>query len=239
MYGYIYKTTNIINNKIYVGQHKAPKFMGRRYLGSGILLTEAIKKYGRKNFICELLDTAETFKELNQKEILWISKLDATNSAIGYNISPGGQPDDIHTLVLGAERKLVAEADVEYYLALGWEDVRSEAYQRKQHTKQCRLYRRSHPNSKVKEHIHYLNNKDKYIRRAKKWATENSDKLKQWQEANKDRINQKRKDAYKNNPEVRARRLETSRKYREAHKEELLEKQRKRRQLEKELNKNI
>lgn len=35
MYGYIYKTTNLINGKIYIGQHKANKFLGQSYLGSG------------------------------------------------------------------------------------------------------------------------------------------------------------------------------------------------------------
>ena len=69
MYGYIYKTTNLVNNKIYIGQHKAYKFMKRMYLGSGIKLKAAIKKYGRKNFTCELLDSADSFIELNTKEI--------------------------------------------------------------------------------------------------------------------------------------------------------------------------
>lgn len=35
MYGYIYKTTNLINGKIYIGQKKSEKFLGINYLGSG------------------------------------------------------------------------------------------------------------------------------------------------------------------------------------------------------------
>lgn len=47
----IYKTTNLVNGKFYVGQHyqKSSEFDG--YLGSGIKILNAIKKYGKENFI--------------------------------------------------------------------------------------------------------------------------------------------------------------------------------------------
>ena len=35
MYGYIYKTTNLVNGKIYIGQKKSDVFLGDKYLGSG------------------------------------------------------------------------------------------------------------------------------------------------------------------------------------------------------------
>jgi len=43
----IYLTVNLINNKFYIGQTIT---QDRNYLGSGILITKAIKKYGRDNF---------------------------------------------------------------------------------------------------------------------------------------------------------------------------------------------
>jgi len=43
MYGYIYKTTNLINNWIYIGQKKKIKF-DHNYYGSGIHLKNAINK---------------------------------------------------------------------------------------------------------------------------------------------------------------------------------------------------
>ena len=46
MFGYIYKTTNLINNKIYIGQHKSEKFEPNKYIGSGVVLLKAINKYG-------------------------------------------------------------------------------------------------------------------------------------------------------------------------------------------------
>lgn len=51
MYGYIYKTTNLINNKIYIGQHKVKEEkIDNSYYGSGKLIIQAIKKYGKENF---------------------------------------------------------------------------------------------------------------------------------------------------------------------------------------------
>lgn len=47
----LYKTTNLINSKIYVGVHRLQNTSNsRRYLGSGDALKPAIKKYGRENF---------------------------------------------------------------------------------------------------------------------------------------------------------------------------------------------
>ena len=43
----IYKTTNLITGKIYVGQDSRDN---PQYLGSGIILSYAIKKYGKENF---------------------------------------------------------------------------------------------------------------------------------------------------------------------------------------------
>lgn len=54
MIGYIYKTTNLINKKIYIGQHTADKF-DTNYLGSGLLITKAINEHGKANFKAELL----------------------------------------------------------------------------------------------------------------------------------------------------------------------------------------
>ena len=53
MYGYVYKTTNLINGRIYIGKHHGGILPG--YLGSGLLLKRAIRKYGRENFRLEVL----------------------------------------------------------------------------------------------------------------------------------------------------------------------------------------
>lgn len=90
-YGYIYITTNLINHKLYVGKHSKPQF-DKSYFGSGKGILNAIKKYGKSNFICEIIDWAKDADELNRKEIYWIGFLGAnTHSNDFYNQLSGGQ----------------------------------------------------------------------------------------------------------------------------------------------------
>ena len=97
MFGTIYKITNIINNKVYVGQTTRP-YMQRfeRHLKdaeNNILPSnffhKAIRKYGRNNFKIEIIDTANTKEELNTKEIYWIDFY--MQLGISYNTAKGGQ----------------------------------------------------------------------------------------------------------------------------------------------------
>jgi group I intron endonuclease len=83
----IYKTTNKINGKIYIGQTKR-NWIG--YLGSGRVLSKAISKYGKENFEREVLCECETQDELDEMEKYWIKKLNSTNRDIGYNVEDGG-----------------------------------------------------------------------------------------------------------------------------------------------------
>lgn len=82
----IYKTTNLIDGKIYVGRciHNQTD-----YLGSGKRIVEAIEKYGRENFSRQTIDVANDFIELCLKEAFWIKFYNSTNSDVGYNINPG------------------------------------------------------------------------------------------------------------------------------------------------------
>lgn len=90
MYGYIYKTTNKLNNKIYIGKHKSSTW-DAMYFGSGKIIRYAIKKEGLENFECVLLCECETPWELNQKEKYYIQKYDAINREKGYNLKIGGE----------------------------------------------------------------------------------------------------------------------------------------------------
>ena len=113
MYGYIYKTTNLINEKIYIGQHKG-KTIDNKYFGSGILIKRSLKKYGKENFKCELIDNADNKSDLDSKEIYWIEKLDSRNIEIGYNIVSGGNGGNLisitthlHPTTLEKEMQLI------------------------------------------------------------------------------------------------------------------------------------
>ena len=58
----IYKITNLINSKIYIGKDTTSD---PNYYGSGILIRKSIQKYGIENFLKEVIDTAENNSDLS------------------------------------------------------------------------------------------------------------------------------------------------------------------------------
>lgn len=84
--GYIYKFTLIPTNKIYVGKHNHAEF-DPTYWGSGKEWKEAIASYSKKDILREVLEWVSDLSQLNCREEYWIKKLDATNPAVGYNLS--------------------------------------------------------------------------------------------------------------------------------------------------------
>lgn len=92
MYGYIYLTTNLVNGKKYIGKKVADSFQ-KWYYGSGVLLKEALDKYGKSNFsvtVLEMLPDGSTDKQLSEREIYWIDKFNAVESDEFYNLDHGG-----------------------------------------------------------------------------------------------------------------------------------------------------
>ena len=89
MYGYIYVTTNLVNNKKYIGQHKS-KIFDNNYLGSGVLLQKAIKKYGKENFSCCIIEEANSEEELNALENHYVNIYNAIDDENFYNLCEGG-----------------------------------------------------------------------------------------------------------------------------------------------------
>lgn len=90
MYGFIYCTTNKLNGKKYIGQHKYCGRIDKYYLGSGIAISRAIKKYGRENFIRETICECSSLEELNQKEMYYIQLWNCVKSDNFYNLANGG-----------------------------------------------------------------------------------------------------------------------------------------------------
>lgn len=88
----IYKITNLVNGKIYVGQTRQPlykRWYRHTHKSGCFAISNAIAKYGAENFTIEVIDKANTLSELNEKETFWIDKLNAL-SPNGYNIQTGG-----------------------------------------------------------------------------------------------------------------------------------------------------
>lgn len=88
MIHYIYKITNLKNNKIYIGKHSSKK-TNDNYYGSGVAIKRAIKKYGKENFKKEILCYCDNEKELNAKERYYINFYDTYKK--GYNMTFGGE----------------------------------------------------------------------------------------------------------------------------------------------------
>jgi group I intron endonuclease len=93
-YYIVYKTTNHINGKIYIGR-KLTKNLNDGYLGSGNHFKRALNKYGQDNFYREILEFCQDRKQLSEREIWWIAELDARNPIIGYNIGRGGEGSNL------------------------------------------------------------------------------------------------------------------------------------------------
>ena len=119
MYGYIYETTNTVNNKTYIGQHKSTQF-DANYKGSGVLLTRAFDKYGRDNFTVKMLAEAETAEELDMLEQQFISNA-RINGKCEYNIAAGGQyTGGWYWMKKGNSHLQISKSEIERYLSEGW-----------------------------------------------------------------------------------------------------------------------
>jgi len=95
-YGFIYITTNNINGMKYIGKKKYDKKeTWKKYLGSGIYLNRAIKKYGKENFSKVIIEECKTESELNKKEKYWIKIYNAVNNDNFYNIAEGGDGGNV------------------------------------------------------------------------------------------------------------------------------------------------
>lgn len=96
IYGVIYKITNLITRKIYIGQTTKSiehRWRGHiKWLKSGKRMQyihKSMKKYGIENFKIEQIDEAYSLDELNQKEYDWINKENCI-APNGYNLVAGG-----------------------------------------------------------------------------------------------------------------------------------------------------
>jgi group I intron endonuclease len=93
----IYKITNTINNKIYIGQtiqSLEKRWKRHTWLSTlnrnAMAITNALRKYGVENFKIEIIYTATNIDELNEKEIEFINEYNSL-SPNGYNLTSGGK----------------------------------------------------------------------------------------------------------------------------------------------------
>ena len=88
MYYFIYKTTNKINGKYYIGMHKTDD-LEDGYLGSGTYFSRSLEKYGKENFEREILEYCNSDEEMHNAEARYITE-DVVNDKKSYNLKLGG-----------------------------------------------------------------------------------------------------------------------------------------------------
>ena len=101
----IYKFTNKLNGKIYIGQsvdieHRRKEHL--RYKDGGYF-HRSLMKYGNDNFDFEILEECDIM-QLNERERYWISYYNSNNRDKGYNCTEGGE---------GAQKRAVQQFDLQ------------------------------------------------------------------------------------------------------------------------------
>lgn len=93
----IYKITNNVNGKIYIGKSQdiynrwwQHEYEFEREIHYNPHFQRAWTKYGKDNFIFEIIEEC-TLDNIDEKEIYWIDKYNATNPDYGYNLRAGGE----------------------------------------------------------------------------------------------------------------------------------------------------
>ncbi len=88
-YHFIYKTTNLLNGKYYIGMHSTNN-LNDDYLGSGTYFRRSVKKHGKKNFKLEILEILPDRKQLAKRE-QEIVTLDEITKKECMNLKLGGE----------------------------------------------------------------------------------------------------------------------------------------------------
>lgn len=135
MAGFIYKTTCLVNNKIYIGKHEGSEDDG--YIGSGEVFSHAVRKYGKKNFKREILRRCETLHELRVWEHVYIKKYHAQDKEVGYNIADG----DVNTTEYNPTRRPEV---IEKMIEKNRKTTRDPEYRRR-HSEIMKEYYKTHP----------------------------------------------------------------------------------------------
>jgi hypothetical protein len=96
-YHFIYKTTNVLSGKYYIGMHSTDN-LNDGYMGSGTRLRYSINKHGEENHKREILEFVDSRIELKKREeeivtMNEVAKVDCMNLKVG---GYGGFKDDEH-----------------------------------------------------------------------------------------------------------------------------------------------
>ena len=83
---YVYKTTNLLTGRRYIGSCTRPINKSKNYFGGNGQLKKDIKEFGKKNFVKEILWQTEDFDELQEMEVRIIKEVNACKDDAWYNV---------------------------------------------------------------------------------------------------------------------------------------------------------
>jgi hypothetical protein len=182
----IYKTTNLVNGKIYIGKDSKND---PTYLGSGIILKAAISKYGVDSFKKEVIEECDSKDKLDEREIFWIKEYNTTDRNVGYNVARGGTGGDTTSnhpnkdKIIEARNKKVSESLIGHYVSdearknqsishTGWFDRMAKEEQEEYRIKQSIALKEYYSNNK--HHSKGKNLSKEHKDKLSKHAKENS-----------------------------------------------------------------
>jgi hypothetical protein len=120
-YHFIYKTTNILSGRYYIGMHSTDN-LDDGYLGSGLYLKRSLNKHGKENHQLEILEFCKTREELKSREIEIvnlneIAKVDCMNLKVGGEGGFLSKENQYKRSVAGGSvHKTRLKTDNEYYI---------------------------------------------------------------------------------------------------------------------------
>jgi group I intron endonuclease len=95
---YLYKITNTINSKVYIGQSNKDQYRWRQHCyfakhpeKTGQYIHRAMNKYGVDSFTFEIIATCQTREDADETEAVLITQYDTRNHEFGYNLKAGGR----------------------------------------------------------------------------------------------------------------------------------------------------
>lgn len=115
----IYKTTNTVNGKIYIGVHRTAD-LNDGYMGSGKLLKRAIAKYGKSVFHKEIMFVFDTEESMLLKERELVNE-DFLKRSDVYNLKLGGEGSWSYVNATIQKPKLITRAKKGYVAAKLWQ----------------------------------------------------------------------------------------------------------------------
>ena len=83
---YVYKTTNLLTGRRYIGSCTRPINKTKNYFGGNGQLKKDIKEFGKQNFVKEILWQTEDFDELQEMEVKIIKQVNACKDDAWYNV---------------------------------------------------------------------------------------------------------------------------------------------------------